>query len=249
MATAVRRKLRFSAETAMAEIGAKLSSSNDRYQAESAFGAALRADPNHADGWALMSDLMVMQGRAAEAIACAKNAVRINPHPPGWYYWSLGQAQYAAGHYSDAAETLPERNVQNSVAADSGGESGHARAGRRSPSRGGSVFGWESALHRPELDRNAAISARDNERAFHRRLSAGRTSITSQRLLCMSGWIEKGERLCRRNGWTATRKPNSVSKSCRRKVLRPRGRRYPHIRILAGVSTPDDGFGPTRDET
>jgi cytochrome c-type biogenesis protein CcmH/NrfG len=87
MATAVRRKLRFSAETAMAEIGAKLSSSNDRYQAESAFGAALRADPNHADGWALMSDLMVMQGRAAEAIACAKHAVRINPHPPGWYCW------------------------------------------------------------------------------------------------------------------------------------------------------------------
>ncbi|MBP2235291.1 TolB-like protein/class 3 adenylate cyclase [Sinorhizobium kostiense] len=78
----------------------------EHIKAEEAFWAALRLDPNHADSWALMSDLMVMQGRSAEAITCVKNALRLNPHPPGWYYWALGQAQFAAGLYSEAVETL-----------------------------------------------------------------------------------------------------------------------------------------------
>ena len=41
-----------------------------------------------------------------EGIADLRKALRLNPHPPGWYYWLLGLAQYAAGRYEDAIETL-----------------------------------------------------------------------------------------------------------------------------------------------
>jgi hypothetical protein len=32
--------------------------------------------------------------------------MRLNPHPPHWYYWNLGFAQFANGQYNDAARTL-----------------------------------------------------------------------------------------------------------------------------------------------
>ena len=35
-----------------------------------------------------------------------QKALRLNPHPPGWYYWMLGQAQYIAGDLEAAVSTL-----------------------------------------------------------------------------------------------------------------------------------------------
>ena len=32
--------------------------------------------------------------------------MRLNPHPPGFIYWFLGQAQVAAGKYEEAVSTL-----------------------------------------------------------------------------------------------------------------------------------------------
>lgn len=75
-------------------------------EAQAELEEALRINPNHADAWILMSDLQVMEGRADESIACASNAFRLNPHPPAFYYWGLGYAQYAAGKYQDAIKTL-----------------------------------------------------------------------------------------------------------------------------------------------
>jgi tetratricopeptide (TPR) repeat protein len=70
------------------------------------FETALRINPNHADAWAYMTDVMVFDGRAMEGIECARNALRLNPYPPPIYHWFLGFAQYAAGRYEDAVETL-----------------------------------------------------------------------------------------------------------------------------------------------
>ena len=47
-----------------------------------------------------------MSGKPHEAIECATRALRLNPHPPGFYYWFLGQAQIAAGQYEEAVSTL-----------------------------------------------------------------------------------------------------------------------------------------------
>src|SRR5690606_10546601 len=37
--------------------------------------------------------------------------VRLNPYPPGWYYWDLGFAYYAAGQYALAVTILRKEEV------------------------------------------------------------------------------------------------------------------------------------------
>jgi tetratricopeptide (TPR) repeat protein len=68
--------------------------------------AALRLNPNHADGWAFLADLLVLDGRSDEAIECARHAFRLNPYPPAVYHWFLGLGQYAARRYDEAVSTL-----------------------------------------------------------------------------------------------------------------------------------------------
>ena len=75
-------------------------------ESDAQFGATFDLDPNHADAWAMLSDLTVLSGRPAEAIEQLRKAMRLNPHPASWYYWILGQAQYATGQYEAAVETL-----------------------------------------------------------------------------------------------------------------------------------------------
>ena len=63
----------------------------------------------NADSWRMLSDLSdlsVLSGRPIEAIELLRKALRLNPHPTNWYYWALGQAQYAALRYESAVETL-----------------------------------------------------------------------------------------------------------------------------------------------
>ncbi|WP_085044189.1 adenylate/guanylate cyclase domain-containing protein [Ensifer aridi] len=70
------------------------------------FEEGLRLNPNHSAGWAHLADLRVFEGRPTEAVECAENSFRLNPYPPGDHYSFLGWAQYAAGRYQDAVETL-----------------------------------------------------------------------------------------------------------------------------------------------
>jgi len=75
-------------------------------ESDAEFAAAFRLNPNIADAWAMQSDLIVMSGRLADAVEHVQRALRLNPHPPHWYYWMLGHAQYALRQYDRAAETL-----------------------------------------------------------------------------------------------------------------------------------------------
>jgi len=70
------------------------------------FATALEIDPNYADAWADLSDFSVLSGKPATAIEQVQKALRLNPHPPRWYYWNLGFAQYAARQYELAVVTL-----------------------------------------------------------------------------------------------------------------------------------------------
>jgi TolB-like protein len=74
--------------------------------ADAEFAHAIELDPNEADAWAALSDITVLAGRIKEGIEYIGKAFRLNPYPPGWYYLALGQAQYAAGEYKAAVETL-----------------------------------------------------------------------------------------------------------------------------------------------
>jgi TolB-like protein len=80
----------------------------DRSFAESdaEFAKAIELDPNEADAWAALSDIAVLAGRTEEGLEHIRKAFRLNPFPASWYYLTLGQAQYAAGEYAAAIETL-----------------------------------------------------------------------------------------------------------------------------------------------
>jgi tetratricopeptide (TPR) repeat protein len=83
----------------------------DLDEAEAALQMALRLKPDHADIIANMADLRVLQGQPDDAIAWLEKALRRNPYPPGWYYWNLGFACYAAGRYAEAANVLRKEEV------------------------------------------------------------------------------------------------------------------------------------------
>jgi TolB-like protein/cytochrome c-type biogenesis protein CcmH/NrfG len=75
-------------------------------EAEAEFARAIELDPNEADTWATLSDIEVLAGRITEGLEHIRKAFRLNPYPASWYYLTLGQAQYAAGDYEGAVETL-----------------------------------------------------------------------------------------------------------------------------------------------
>ena len=54
----------------------------------------------------MLSELMVLSGRPTDALANIEKALQLNPHPPGWYYWFLGQSQYLDRQYDRAVLTL-----------------------------------------------------------------------------------------------------------------------------------------------
>ena len=75
-------------------------------EADAGFARAIELDPNEADTWAALSDIAVLAGRVDEGLEHIRKAFRLNPFPASWYYLTLGQAQYAAGDYAAAVETL-----------------------------------------------------------------------------------------------------------------------------------------------
>jgi TolB-like protein/class 3 adenylate cyclase len=75
-------------------------------ESDAEFEATFKLDPNHADAWAMRSDLLTLAGQPKDAIEHVSRALRLNPHPPGWYYWMLGQAQYQLRDYPSAVQTL-----------------------------------------------------------------------------------------------------------------------------------------------
>jgi TolB-like protein/cytochrome c-type biogenesis protein CcmH/NrfG len=75
-------------------------------EADAEFARAIELDPNEADTWAALSDIAVLAGRVGEGLEHIRKAFRLNPFPASWYYLTLGQAQYAAGEYEAAVETL-----------------------------------------------------------------------------------------------------------------------------------------------
>lgn len=75
-------------------------------EADAEFAKAIELDPNEADAWATLSDIAVLAGRVEEGLEHIRKAFRLNPFPASWYYLTLGQAQYAAGEYQAAVETL-----------------------------------------------------------------------------------------------------------------------------------------------
>ena len=75
-------------------------------EAELHYETAIRLNPNNADALGSFADLKTLIGEPQQGVQFAERAMRLNPHPPQWYYWNLGFAQFANGQYDDAARTL-----------------------------------------------------------------------------------------------------------------------------------------------
>ena len=83
--------------------------------AEQEYDAAVRLGPNNAHAFADLAYFHVMNGRPQEAVSAAAHALRLNPRPPGWYFWITGTAQVASGQYENAVATLRREETYRSA--------------------------------------------------------------------------------------------------------------------------------------
>ena len=67
---------------------------------------AVRLNPNDADIYLGIADYYISSGEPHKAMEHLATALRLNPHPPGVFFWELGMAQICIGHYAEALVTL-----------------------------------------------------------------------------------------------------------------------------------------------
>jgi adenylate cyclase len=78
-------------------------------QAERAIALA----PNDADGYETLAEVLGWAGRPQDSIRLIKQAMRLNPHYPFFYLWTLGHANYLLERRQEALDTLEKLVQQN----------------------------------------------------------------------------------------------------------------------------------------
>lgn len=74
--------------------------------ARDCYETSLRLNPNDANSIVEFAFYKLAIGEARECIEFVARALRLNPKPPAWYFWVLGNAQIKLGQCADAIETL-----------------------------------------------------------------------------------------------------------------------------------------------
>ena len=74
---------------------------------------AIVLNPNGADYHVWLAMILTSAGRPREAVDLVKKAIRLNPFPPNWYFYSLGNVFFVMGQYEEAAEAY-QRAIQRS---------------------------------------------------------------------------------------------------------------------------------------
>jgi adenylate cyclase len=74
---------------------------------------AIALNPNNADSYRMLADVLTMAGRPAEAIGLMEKAMRLNPRYPAVYLASLGGAYLWTGRYEEAIATLKQALSRN----------------------------------------------------------------------------------------------------------------------------------------
>ncbi|HXG21087.1 MAG TPA: tetratricopeptide repeat protein [Methylomirabilota bacterium] len=67
---------------------------------------AIALDPNDADSYARLADVLTFAGRHEEVLQMMEQAIRLNPHYPPWYGADLGAAYLMTGRYAEAITPL-----------------------------------------------------------------------------------------------------------------------------------------------
>src|SRR5262249_26880741 len=63
---------------------------------------ALALNPNDADGLAVRALLLTFAGEPEAGIACAEEAIGLNPSHPDWYFGPLAAGHFFGGHFQEA---------------------------------------------------------------------------------------------------------------------------------------------------
>lgn len=79
-------------------------------EALSAAERAMALDPNHADSCSFVAQTLNLTGRPHEALRLAQHAIRLNPHAPAQYPYTLGWSYLLTGRY-DAALVAFKKSV------------------------------------------------------------------------------------------------------------------------------------------
>jgi adenylate cyclase len=92
-------------------LGFVLEYENRWEEARKEFLISIAMNPNDADAHSIYSDFLFLDGSPEGALESAAMALRLDPHPPGWHIWLLGQAQIACGQYELAVATLSKEET------------------------------------------------------------------------------------------------------------------------------------------
>jgi adenylate cyclase len=71
-------------------------------QAQTEAERAVAVDPNYADGYLQLGGLLNIAGRPQETLGVMEKALRLNPHAPVYYLWTLGTAYWLMGRNREA---------------------------------------------------------------------------------------------------------------------------------------------------
>jgi TolB-like protein/cytochrome c-type biogenesis protein CcmH/NrfG len=75
-------------------------------QCEIAFREALALNGNDAELLVEMGEALICMGQTERGLDQIRKAMRINPHSPSWYYWTLALGHYCARTYHEAIQAL-----------------------------------------------------------------------------------------------------------------------------------------------
>jgi adenylate cyclase len=74
---------------------------------------AIAVAPNNADGYETLAEVLGWVGRPQESLKAIQHAMRLNPHYPFFYLWTLGHAYYLAKRPAEAVDALTRLLAQN----------------------------------------------------------------------------------------------------------------------------------------
>jgi len=74
---------------------------------------AIVLNPNGADHHVWLAMILNAVGRPEEGVDFINRALRLNPFPPGWYFWSIGDSYVMLGRHKEAMEAY-SKALENS---------------------------------------------------------------------------------------------------------------------------------------